>query len=197
MSNETSSPTNLNADLESSTETTTNRLRDESNSELPSAIRQNNDNSFSQNLGFNSQTIEPPDEIEDSTLRLKRIRDELARQLRETQNELIQQEIDELQHSLDRRHRSGSDHYADLTYDERNLNYDVPQAPTMNSSMSSSLTTVEPLLPPIPLLPIKEPKESVGLIDFKRVLTLDGKIAGDIAEKFYQQLRQAKFNLHS
>ena len=65
----------------------------------------------------------------------------------------------------------------------------------MNSSMSSSLATVEPLLPPIQRLPIKEPKESVGLIDFKRVLTLDGKITGDIAEKFYQQSRQAEFNL--
>ena len=73
MSNQTSSPTNLNADLESSTETTTNHLRDESNSELPSAIRQNNENSFSQNLGFNSPTIEPLDEIEDSTLRLNEL----------------------------------------------------------------------------------------------------------------------------
>ena len=35
----------------------------------------------------------------------------------------------------------------------------------------------------------------MGLIDFKRVLTLDGKITGDIAEKFYQQSRQAEFNL--
>ena len=65
------------------------------------------------------------------------------------------------------------------------MNYDVPQAPPMDSSMSSSLTTMEPLLPPISPFPIQEPKESVGLIDFKRVMTLDGKIMGDIAEKFY------------
>ena len=75
------------------------------------------------------------------------------------------------------------------------MNYDVPQAPPMDSSMSSSLTTMEPLLPPISPIPIKEPKESVGLIDFKRVMTLDGKITGDIAEKFYQQSRQAEFTL--
>ena len=78
---------------------------------------------------------------------------------------------------------------------DRQPNYDVPQAPPMDQWMSSSLTTVEPLLPPIPPIPIKEPKESVGLIDFKRVLTLDGKITGDIAEKFYQQSRQAEFSL--
>ena len=41
--------TNLNPELESSTETIINHLRDESNSELPSAIRQNNDSDFSQN----------------------------------------------------------------------------------------------------------------------------------------------------
>ena len=49
MSNQTSSPTNLNSELESSTESTINHLRDESNSELPSAIRQSNDSDFSQN----------------------------------------------------------------------------------------------------------------------------------------------------
>ena len=117
------------------------------------------------------------------------------RQLRDKNNADIELEIQELQNSLDRRHRRQSDHYADLIYDERHLNYDVPQAPNMNSSISSSLTTVEPLLPPIPPLSIKEPKESVGLIDFQRVLTLDGKVTGDIAEKFYQQSRQAEFNL--
>ena len=129
--------------------------------------------------------IEPQDESEDSTSRLKQIRDRLARQLRETENELIQQEINELQQSLERRHRRGSDHYADLTYEDNHPNYDVPQGPQIEASISSSLTTVEPRLPPIPAIPIKEPKESVGLIDFKRVLTLDGKITGDIAEKFY------------
>ena len=100
-----------------------------------------------------------------------------------------------MQDSLDRRHRRGSDHYADLTYDDRDINYDVPQAPQMDQSMSSSLTTVGPPLPPISPIPIKEPKESVGLIDFKRVMTLDGKITGDIAEKFHQQSRQAEFTL--
>ena len=44
-------------------------------------------------------------------------------------------------------------------------------------------------------IPIKEPKESVGLIDFKRVMTLDGKMTVDIAEKLYQQSRQAEFSL--
>lgn len=188
MSNQTSnSPTNLTNELDSSAETT-NHLLDEPNSELPSAIRQHEEDSINPNLGFNSPTLEFPDELEDSTTRLKRIRDELAQQLRKTEDELIQQEIDELQNSLDRRHRRGSDHYADLAYDDRHMNYDVPQAPQSNSSMSSSLTTVPPL-------PIKEPKESMGLIDFQRVLTLDGKITGDIAEKFYQQSRQAEFNI--
>ena len=100
-----------------------------------------------------------------------------------------------MQDSLDRRHRRGSDYYADLTYEDHENNYDVPQAPPIDSIVSSSLTTVEPRLQPIPPLPIKEPKESVGLIDFKRVLSLDGKITGDIAEKFYQQSRQAEFTL--
>ena len=195
MSNQTFSPTNLDADLESSTETTTNHLRDESNSEVPSAIRQNNDSSFSQNLEFNSPSNEPSDETEDSTTRLQQIRDDLARQLRDKNNADIELEIQELQNSLDRRHRRESDHYADLTYDERQPNYDVPQAPTMNSPMNSSVTTVKPLLPPIPPIPIKESKESMGLIDFKSVMTLDGKITGDIAEKFYQQSHQAEFTL--
>ena len=35
----------------------------------------------------------------------------------------------------------------------------------------------------------------MGLINFKRVMTLDGKITGDIGEKFYQQSRQAEFSL--
>jgi hypothetical protein len=53
----------------------------------------------------------------------------------------------------------------------------------------------QPILPPIPTLPVKMPKESIGLIDFKHVITLDGKITADMAEKFYQQSRQAEFNL--
>ena len=52
MSNQTSSPTNLNAELESSTETTRNHLRDEPNSELPSAIRQNNDSAYAALIAF-------------------------------------------------------------------------------------------------------------------------------------------------
>ena len=86
MSNQTSVPTNLNSELESSKETSTTHLRDETNSELPSAIRQNNDSEFSQKLGFNSPTNETPDETEDSTTRLQRICDELARQLRDQNN---------------------------------------------------------------------------------------------------------------
>ena len=144
MSNQTSVPTNLNSELESSTEMTTNHPRDKSNSELPSAIRQNNDSEFSQNLGFNSPTNELSNEMEDSTSRLQRIRDDLARQLRYQNNADIELEIQELQNSLDRRHRRESDHYADLTYDDRDMNYDVPPAPQMDQSMSSSLITVEP-----------------------------------------------------
>ena len=118
MSNQTSSPTNLNSELESSTETTTNQLRDESNSELPSAILQDNDSSFSQNQGYNSPQNELSNATEDSTSRLQRIRDDLARQLRDRNNATIELEIQELQNSLDRRHRRESDHNADLTYDE-------------------------------------------------------------------------------
>ena len=129
MSNQTSSPTNLNPELESSTETIINHLRDESNSELPSAIRQNNDSDFSQNQGYISPQNELSNPPEDSTSRLQRIRDNLARQLRESNNAEIELEIQELQNSLDRRHRRGSDHYADLTYEDQEGNYDVPQAP--------------------------------------------------------------------
>ena len=114
MSNHTSSPTNLSAELESSTETT-NHPRDKMNSEFPSAIRHNEDNSFSPNLGFNSPTIEQSNEMEDSTARLKQIRDELVQQVRDKENELIQQEMNELQNSLDRRHRRGSDHCLTLS----------------------------------------------------------------------------------
>ena len=146
MSNQTSLPTNLNSELESFTETLTTHLRDETNSEPPSVIRQNSDSGFSQNLWFNSPAYESPDDTEDSTTRLQRIRDDLARQLRDKNNADIELEIQKLQNSLDRRHRRESDHYADLTYDDRQPNYDVPQAPPMDSSMSSSLTTMEPLL---------------------------------------------------
>ena len=73
-------------------ETTTNHLRDESNLELPSAILQNNNSSFSQNLEFNSPSNEPSDETEDSTTRLQRIRDDLASQLRDKNNADIELE---------------------------------------------------------------------------------------------------------
>ena len=122
MSNQTSLPTNLNSELESSTETSTTHLRDDTNSEPPSVIRQNTDSEFSQNLGFNSPANESPDDTEDSTTRLQRIRDDLARQLREKNNAEIEFEIRGLQNSLDRRHRRESDHYADLTYDDRQCN---------------------------------------------------------------------------
>ena len=79
MSNQTSSPTNLNAELVSSTETSTSRLRDDTNSEPPSIIRQNDDSEFSPNLGFNSPTNELLNESVDSTTRLQRTRDDLAR----------------------------------------------------------------------------------------------------------------------
>ena len=81
MSNQTSLPTNSNSELESSTEASTH-LRDDTNSELPPIIRQNADSDFSQNLGFNSPANESPDDTEDSTTRLHRIGDDLARQLR-------------------------------------------------------------------------------------------------------------------
>ena len=149
MSNQTS-PTNLNAKLESSTESTTNHPRDETNSELPSVIQQDNESSFSQNLGYNSPMIEPQDESEDSTSRLKQTRDRLARQLRETENELIQQEINELQQSLERRHRRGSDHYAYLTYEDNHPKYDVPQAPPIEASISSVAVYGIPGKPGIP-----------------------------------------------
>ena len=41
----------------------------------------------------------------------KRIRDDLARQVRDQNNAEIELEIQELQDSLDRRHRRKSDHY--------------------------------------------------------------------------------------
>ena len=147
MSNQTSLPTNLNSELESSTETSTTHLRDDTNSEPPSVIRQNTDSEFSQNLGFNSPANESPDDTEDSTTRLQRIRDDLARQLHDKNNAEIEFEIQELQNSLDRRHRRESDHYTDLTYDDRQSNYDVPHSPPMDQSMSSSL--IQPNSPSI------------------------------------------------
>ena len=193
---EPTSPTNLNADLESSVEQTNNTNSSEAISELPSSIRQNESNSFSPNLeNFHSPPAPQIEEAENPTARLLRIRNELAQQLRDQENEAIQKEIDELQNSLDRRHRRGSDHYADLTYEDRFPNYDVPQAPMTNSSTSSLVTNEQPILPPIPALPVKISKESIGLIDFKHIITLDGKITADMAEKFYQQSRQAEFNL--
>jgi hypothetical protein len=79
---EQTSPTNLNEELESSAESATNSTnnpRQEPKSELPSAIRQNDESSSSQNLGnFNSPSVQPPDQMEASTMRLKRIRDKLA-----------------------------------------------------------------------------------------------------------------------
>ena len=107
MSNQTSLPTNLNSELESSTETSTS-LRENTNSEPPSVIRQNDDSDLSQNQGYNSPNIELSNATEDSTSRLQRIRDNLARQVRDQQNAAIELEIQELQDSLDRLHRRGS-----------------------------------------------------------------------------------------
>jgi hypothetical protein len=83
--NETTSPTNLNADLDSSAEQTNNTSNSgELISELPSAIRTENTNSFSPNMEhFNSPPAPQTDETEDATARLIRIRDELAQQLRD------------------------------------------------------------------------------------------------------------------
>ena len=149
-----------------------------SNSELPSAFRPDETNSFSPNMeNFSSPPAPQTEEIEDATARLIRIRNELAQQVRERDDaamqQEIQQEIDDLQNSLDRRHRRGSDHYVDMTYNERYPNYDVPQAPTTNSTASSTFIPEQPILPPIPTIPVKMPKESIGLIDFKHVITLD------------------------
>ena len=118
MSNQTSIPTNLNSELESSTESSIIHPHDDTNSNPPSIILQNNDSDFSQNQGYISPTIELSNATEDSTTRLQRIRDDLARQVRDQQNAEIGLEIQELQDSLDRRHRRGSDHYADLTYED-------------------------------------------------------------------------------
>lgn len=51
------------------------------------------------------------------------------------------------------------------------------------------------MLPTIPTIPIKEPRETIELVDFKKVTTLHGKISCDMAERFYKQSRQAEFNL--
>jgi vacuolar-type H+-ATPase subunit I/STV1 len=140
---EPTSPTNLNADLDSSVEQTNqsnesnSELRSELISELPSSIRLDETTEFSPNIQqFDSPPAPQSEESEDATARLLRIRNELTQRIRERDAEelqrQIQQEIDELQSSLDRRHRRQSDHYADLTYDERFPNYDVPQAPSSN-----------------------------------------------------------------
>jgi hypothetical protein len=51
------------------------------------------------------------------------------------------------------------------------------------------------MLPSIPTIPIKEPRETIELVDFKKAITLHGKISCDMAERFYKQSRQAEFNL--
>ena len=96
MSNQASVPTNLNSALENSTETSISHLRDDTNSNSPSIIRQQNDSDFSQNLGYISPTNELSNETEDSTSRLQRIRDDLARQVRDRNNAAIELEIQEL-----------------------------------------------------------------------------------------------------
>jgi hypothetical protein len=203
---EQTSPTNLSENFNNSTEmTTTNELRSEEGSDILSVIRQDEQSSFSQNRGtFDSPAIQLPEEAEETTLRLQRIRDDLARQVREQENHRIELEIQQLQNSLHRRHRRESDHYADLTYDVPQApslpnNYDVPQAPSMssttNATTDSSLRSGEPILPAIPHIPIKEPRETIELVDFKKVITLHGRISCDMAERFYIQSRQAEFNL--
>ena len=73
----------------------------------------------------------------------------------------------------------------------------MPQAPNPNSTVGTSLVIQEqPILPPLAPIPLKMSKESIGLIDFKHVTTLDGKISPEMAEKFFQQSRQAEFNLN-
>ena len=83
--NEPTCPTNLNADLDSSAEQTSNNTNsNESTSEIPSAIRTETTNSFSPTMEqFNSPPAPQTDEPDDATARLTRIRDELADQLRE------------------------------------------------------------------------------------------------------------------
>jgi hypothetical protein len=68
---EQTSPTNLNENLNNSTEsTTTNQLRNEESRDMPSAIREDEQSSFSQNRGtFDSPAIQPPEEAEETTLR--------------------------------------------------------------------------------------------------------------------------------
>ena len=77
---EPTSPTNLNADLESSIEQTNNTMNSsEANFELSSAIQQDENSSFSPNMAnFNSPSALLTAEPEDATTRLIRIRDELA-----------------------------------------------------------------------------------------------------------------------
>ena len=92
---EPTSPTNLNADLEILVEQTNNTSNSsELNSELPSAIRSDESNSFIPNMeNFNSPPAPQTAEPEDATARLLRIRDELYQQVRDRDNAARQQEI--------------------------------------------------------------------------------------------------------
>ena len=140
---ETTSPTNFTADLESSVERTNTTTNSNAiQPELTLATRSDESNSYSPIMeNYNSPTAPLTADTDDATARLLRIRDELTQQVRERDNAArqleIQKEIDELQNSLDRRHRRESDHYADLTYEERFPNSDVPQAPNPNSTAST------------------------------------------------------------
>ena len=82
---ETTSPTNLNADLESSVErTNTTTNSNEIQPELASAIRSDESNSYSPIMEhYNSPTAPLTADTDDATARLLRIRDELTQQVRE------------------------------------------------------------------------------------------------------------------
>ena len=193
--------------IEETTTEMSNDLQDVDNEEMPSIIRHDEESFGETRESFESptdtilQTEETRQFVEQHTiensLRLQRLRDDLARQVRIKEDERIELEIMQLQNSLDRRHRRHSDHYADLTYDAEH----GPEMLSMSNSStsSSSVPTTEPivpLLPPIPTIPITEPsKETIGLLDYKRVVTLTSKITPDLADRFYKQSRQADFSL--
>ena len=71
-----------------------------------------------------------------------------------------------------------------------------PPAPSLQqiSIPHPSLQTILPPLPPIttetPVLP-----QQMGLLDFRKIVTLTGKISPDQADRFYRQSRQADFTL--
>ena len=103
-------------------------------------------------------------------------------------------DIMKLQETLKRRYQPTSMPYVNQ------VNEAEDQRATTSSSIRQavmpSAAAHTPILPPPSMMPITEPpKETIGLLDYKRVVTLSSKITPELANRFYVQSRRADFDL--